>query len=372
MSESPGRRIHRFLVPLACLLLLPLSAVFADSPGTAPPAAPSLSVDPASAAATVERDLVGHGFPASTKVPIVVFAPDGSQTALAGESDASGSLSVLLTPPGGFTQDGLYRAVLREGSGQAQSALFAVGDGKPDLSAQPAVFSPYSALQILGSGLPPTQGIDLMLTLANDRGDRTLETSTDAAGFLQMFIWPEELGESFFEAGVYRAALPALGLSVIFQVREQPTGAVVAVSGPALSGSPAPIRFRRYAPHRYLWTVYADASGYVRGEMLFGPTDVSGSLDVQGLFVGLDGGQYRLATPYDWGETTFAAIPATPTPTETSTPTDTATATPTDFPTNTPTPAPVKYKKVCKRKHGKKKCKRVRVSPEPRMESGEK
>ena len=202
-----------------------------------------------------------------------------------------------------------------------------------------------------------------MLTPANDRGDRAFSVSTDAGGFLQAYIWPEELGESFFEAGVYRAALPALSLSTIFQVREKPIGAVMSVNGPASSGVATPIHFRRYSPGRYLWTVYADAAGRVRGEMLFGLTDRTGSLDGNAVFTGLEGGQYRLATPYDWGETTFTALPPTATPTPTDTPT--ATPTPTSTSTPTPTAVPPKYKKVCKRVHGKRKCKRVRVNPQP-------
>lgn len=354
--------MRRLALLLVCLLLVPLSAVFADSPGDSP-AVIGLAVTPLVAPGTAQRDLLGHGLPASTPFPVLVFAPDGSQSAMAGHTDASGNLEVPLTPPGGFSHEGIYRAVVDLGNGSAQSALFVVGDGKPQITVEPATFSPYSALQIIGAGLPPNQAFDLVLTPANDRGDRTFPVATDSNGFLQEYIWPEQLGESFFEAGVYRAAAPSLGLSATFPVGEKPIGAVVTIDGPVLSGTPAPVHFRRYGPGRDLWAVYADTSGHVLGEMLFGVTSASGSLDASASFMGLGGGQYRFATPYDWGETTFTAIPPTPTPTETPTATPMPTATST--PTSTPTPVPPKFKKVCKRKHGKKKCKRVPVSPEP-------
>lgn len=349
--------MRRALVLVICLLLVPLSGVLADSPGTQTAAEPSLSISPPAAPGIVPRDLVGHNLPASSPVPLVVVAPDGSESALAAHTNDQGDLALVLAPSDGFAQTGIYRAVLQLGGGSAKSVLFTVGVAEPVLTTEPDVFSPYSALQILGAGLPPNQAYDLVLTPANDRGDRTFSVSTDAAGFLQAFIWPEELDRTFFEAGVYRATLPALGLSVLFQVREKPVGSEVRIDGPVTSGNQAPVHFWQYAPGRYLWSVYADLTGRVRGEMLFGLTNPGGSLDVTAQFTGLAGGQYHFATPYDWGETTFTALSPTPTPTPTATPTVTPTA------TSTPTTAPPKYKKVCKKHHGKKKCKRVKIQP---------
>lgn len=357
--RDEGETVRRAALLIACVVLIPLSGVLADSPG-GPSAAPVvLTVTPATAPASATRDLVAHGVPPARSIPVIVFAPDGTQTELVGHSDEGGNLDVALSPADGFTQVGVYRAVLDLGNGPTQSVLFDIGDGTPLLTTEPIVFSPYSALQILGAGLPPNQSYDLVLTPANDRGDRTFRVSVDAGGFLQAYIWPQDLGESFYEAGLYRATLPALDLITDFQVREQPIGAVMSVDGPVLSGGDTPILFRRYESSRYLWTIYADSAREVRGEMLFGLTDAQGSLDAVATFTDLPGGLYRMATPYDWGETTFTAVPPTATPTDTPT----ATPTPTATATATSTPVPPVYKKVCKRKHGKRKCKRVRVSP---------
>jgi hypothetical protein len=356
--------VRRFLVLAALLALIPLSGVMADPQGGGSGGGITIAISPLSGPGSEPRELVAHGLPPLAPMPVIVFGPDGSQTVTAAHTDDKGNLDVAIAPPSGFGHDGVYRVVLDLGGGSSQSTLFAVGDGKPHLYAEPELFSPFSAFQILGSGLPPNQGFDLVLTPANGRAARTFPVSTDGFGFLQAYIWPDQLNEAFFEAGGYQVAVPALGLSAPFQVWERPIGAILSVDSTVISGDPEPLHFRRYESGRYVWAVYADSSGRVRGELVFGQTDIQGSLDASAVFPGLESGRYRLATPYDWGETAFSAIPATPTPTATATPT----ATPTDSPTPsvTPTPVPRTTRKVCKRVHGHKKCKRVKVAPEPR------
>lgn len=345
----------RAVLLVSCVIAVTLSQAFAQSSG--PPAPPLFvaTVSPAAGDRTLIRELRAQNLTPSAPFVITLLAPDGQESNIVAQADAAGNVDVTLTSPDGFKTDGVYRAVIGLPDGRAASVTFSVGGGKSVLSVQPDVVSPYSALQFLGSGLPADSALILTISLANGRGDRHFFVTTDAAGTATAVVWPQELGETLLEAGLYRASIPAAGVTATFSVSERPTESTVKVDSPVTPGALTPIHLRSYSAERRVWLVYANAQGAMRGEFLVGPTDRQGNVDTAVVFPALAGGQYLLASPYEWGETEFNVIPPTDTPT--AIPTPTATNTPTPDLTSTPTPTPRKVKKRCKvAKHHHKRC----------------
>lgn len=336
---------------IACLLLLSLSSAVAQTTGSPGHTFLTESISPVLGGPSTGRELRVQGLPASSPVRIVLFDPAGNQSTTVITADSSGTITTPLSWVGGFSAPGLYRVVVAAAPGPSVSAVFVVGDGTPRLYAEPTLFSPHSALQFIGTGFPADQPVSLTVSLSNGRGDRTVQGRSDASGNLLVYVWPEQLNEPFLETGLYAVAAPSLALSAGFTVAEKPLGATLSVDGPVLPGVPVPVHLGNYLPDHYVWAVYSASDGGEGGELLLGPTDSTGSLDTSVVLPPLSATQYHLATPYDWGETTFAAVPPTATPTATATPTPTATATATPKPT--PSRRRVKAK-PCARLHGRK------------------
>jgi hypothetical protein len=108
-------------------------------------------------------------------------------------------------------------------------------------------------------------------------------------------------------------------------LREHPASSSISVDGPVLGGAGATIHFRYYRPGRYVWGVFADMEGQPVGEFLIGETSAAGSADVSLSVPVLPAGENLIATPYDWGETSFEVVAPTPTDTPASAPTATRT-----------------------------------------------
>jgi hypothetical protein len=127
-----------------------------------------------------------------------------------------------------------------------------------------------------------------------------VHATPDAAGTFALYLWPEQLGFSFWSAGRYQVRVQ-LGsgstLSNVFYVREHPDGPAIDVPGTVVAGNPSRVEFRHYPAVRYLWSVYADMSGAVVGEFLVGPTDGIGQVIGSANFGGAASGTYLLATP---------------------------------------------------------------------------
>jgi hypothetical protein len=266
------------------------------------------------------------GLVPSATLTALVIDPTGEEQALSVNSDASGSASLALTPPDAGWRFGLYRIAVSLPNNAAMSATFAVSDGQQRLQANPYLPSPTSALLFTGMGFTPGATISLTLYLTGgQQGAHDIPVTVDAAGTFSVLVWPQQFGLPFFAAGDYRVASDD-GLSTPFRVREHPVSAAIAVSTPVASDRLSPVHFQNYQPHRFLWGLYATLDGHLAGEFLVGQTDAGGRVDASLDFGGLAPGRYLLATPYDWGETSFD-VPD-PTPTVTASPTPAVTATP--------------------------------------------
>ncbi len=360
-------RFRWFLIVALGVTALPFFHVAAKSAG--PSAA--LAVLPAVGGLTTVHQANLQGAPSNSPVTLVLFDPSGNQEVQQRLADATGTLSLELKPPSGSWQAGIYRLVAAVAGQDSVSATFVAGDGQPHLVVGPDLPSPTSVFMLQGSGFPPHAAVDLVVALASGLGERTVRATPDASGTFVVYVWPEQLGFSFWSAGRYEVRTK-LGsgstLSYAFYIREHPNGPAIDVPGTVVAGKPNQVEFRHYEPVRYLWSVYADATGTVVGEFLSGPTDGIGQSVGAGYFSGVAGGTYLLATPYDWGETSFEAIAPTATPTLTPSPSPTFTVTPTPTPTMTPTPTPtrtltpvriVRHKKCTRkqRQHHLKRCK---------------
>ena len=358
-----------FAVALIALVLCAAS-VSAQSTG---PASPSVSVSPVSGDVFTAHQVTVRGAPVTSDLVAVIFDPAAGQTVVHLKTDALGSAVFSLVPPSSGWQIGVYRTVIGLGGGVAVSTTFSAGDGGEHLIVGPALPSPNSALAVSGVGLPANSRIHLILTIGGGLGQRDINAATDAHGSLDLLLWPQPLGFAFFTAGTYVLSAPDLGVSTTFYVREHPSTSFIAVNDPAISGERTDVRFSAFPTALYVWAVYATDSGHTVGEFLLGPTDDRGSVSAALVFAGVSSGQYLLATPYNWGETSFALVAptatATSTPTSTETPTPTATPTPTRtaLPTRTPrptatrtpvrraTPGPVKVKRhTCTRSKKRK------------------
>jgi hypothetical protein len=304
----------------------------------ADPSSPVCTVTPASGDLTTVHQLHCHGLAPGGSFTAVLLDPGGAESVTQLLADASGGLQLALTPPDGSWKLGLYRLALQRPGSRSVSATFAAGDGGPHLWAEPDLPSPTSAFNFVGIGLPPSIGLRLQLYLTGgQQAVQTLEVATDAAGNLSTFVWPQQLGLTFFAAGDYRVTAPDLGLATDFRVREHPASSEVSVDQPVILGQYTWLHLAEYSPNRYVWGVYAAPDGSIEGEFLLGPTDSRGEATAAFTFSVSSGGQYLIATPYDWGESSFMVEANTATPTATATPTGTPTSTPAPSPTATRT-----------------------------------
>ncbi len=330
-----------FLIAVLAVAALPFFHASAKS--TASPEA--LAVLPAVGDLSTVHQVTVQRVPANSPVTVVLFDPAGNQAVQQRVADANGTLSLELKPASGSWQTGIYRVVAAVAGQDSVSATFVAGDGQPHLLVGPDLPSPTSVFMLQGSGFPPGQAVHVVVALTGGLGERTVHATADAAGTFALYVWPEQFGFSFWSAGRYevRAQVgsgPAL--SNVFYVREHPNGPAIDVPETVVAGNPSQVEFRHYPSVRYLWSVYADMSGTVVGEFLAGPTDGIGQVIGAEDFGGAASGTYLLATPYDWGETSFDAVAPTATPTPTPPPTaiPTVTPTPTMSPTPTITPLP--------------------------------
>ena len=329
-----------FVIALIALALCAAS-VSAQSSASG---APSISVSPPSGDVFTAHQVVLRGATPNADLVAVVFDPAAGQTVVNVTTDSSGTAAFSLVPPAGGWQLGVYRAVVGLGGGAAISATFSAGDGGEHLVVGPALPSPNSALVVSGVGLPANSTIHFTLTIGGGLGQRDISAMTDAQGALNLLLWPQPLGFAFFTAGTYALSAPDLGVSTTFYIREHPSTSFIVVNDPVTPGARTDVHFSAFPTARYIWAVYATNLGHTAGEFLLGPTDARGSVNTAVTFPALPSGQYLLATPYDWGETSFdlSAPTATVTPTSTATETPTATATPTPtrtaLPTRTPRP----------------------------------
>ena len=265
---------------------------------------------------------------------LVMFDPAGAETVLHAGADASGTAQIRLTPTAGGWQVGVYRVVVALPGNRSISTTFSANDGGRHLMIAPDLPSPNSVVEVSGVGLPINSDVHLSLTIAGGLGRRDVSARTDDQGTLVTFLWPQTLGFDFFSAGRYELAAPDLGLDVAFFIREHPSTSFITLDPSVKPGVDVPVTLQAYPVNRYIWAVYATENGNTGGEFLWGPTDARGATAGSVQFPQLPSGRYLLATPYDWGETTFSLVEPTPTLTPTSTPT------PTDTPTLTPTPRP--------------------------------
>lgn len=323
------------------LILISLSVVEAFAQSA--PAVPTVVVTPAAADLTTPRQVHISGLAPQESDVVVLFDPSGQQTATQSHADSSGAVDLSLQPPSGRWQVGMYRVAVGRLDDSSMSTTFVASDGKPHLFAEPNLPSPTSALNFVGTGLPPNQHVDLSLYLTGGQGGiESLPVTTDANGAFSTFVWPQQLGLPFFAAGDYLVTLPAASLSVPFTVREHPVSASPSISDPVLPGADFSVHLDNYPRNTYVWGLYADMQGHDVGEFLIGLIADSGQADARIPLPILAPGPYLLATPYDWGETAFTVLQPTPTPTAAALPTVAATATPKRVrPTATPTPKPL-------------------------------
>jgi hypothetical protein len=317
----------RVLVLALILASFSVMGAFAQSA----PVAPAVVVTPVAAGLTTGRPVQISGLGPDESDVIVLFDPSGQQTVMHSQADSSGAISLSLQPPNGSWQVGMYRIAVGRPDGSSVSATFIASDGVPHLFAEPNLPSPTSALNFVGIGLPANQQLDLHLHLTGGQvAIETVPITTDANGAFSVFVWPQQFGLPFFAAGNYLVTLPSASLSTPFTLREHPVSANPSVSGPVLSGTDLPIHFQNYSANAYVWGLYADMQGNDAGEFLVGPVAAGGQADARIPLPALAPGQYLLATPYDWGETTFTVLQptSTATPTATSRPRVVDTATP--------------------------------------------
>jgi hypothetical protein len=352
---------------LGLVLTVLLISTVRTSAQTSAPADPSVMISPPSGDIFTSHQVQLHGVAPNSDMLIVLFDPAGGQTMMHAVTDASGAAQLTLVPTNGAWQLGLYRAVVALGGGSSISAIFSVGDGAQHLMIGPDLPSPNSALEVSGIGLPPDSEIRLVLTIAGGLGERDVSARTDTQGTLAILLWPQPLGFDFFSAGRYELAAPDLNLDTAFFIREHPSTSFITLDSPVKPGDATPLQLQAFTPGRFVWAAYVTDAGQPAGELLLGPVDERGEVTTLVRFPALTPGRYLLATPYDWGETTFSIAAPTPTPVPTATPTGTATPIPTRTPRPTPTrtatrtaaPKPVATAhKICKRiKSHKKRCK---------------
>jgi hypothetical protein len=301
-----------------------------------------VTVSPASGGIFTLHQVQITGASANSDQLIVLFDPAGGQTVLHAQSDPSGAAQMTLAPAGGAWQIGVYRVVVALPGTRSMSAIFAVSDGGRHLMVAPDLPSPNSAVIVSGVGLPANSDAHLVLTIAGGLGQRDVSARTDGQGTLETILWPQALGFDFFSAGRYELAAPDLGLDDAFYIREHPSTSFITLDASVRPGMDVPLQLQAYATHRYVWAVYATESGQSEGEFLLGPTDDRGVTSSTIQFPDMAPGTYLIATPYDWGETTFAIPTPSPTATSTVTPTSTPTAdpSPTRIATRTPVPTP--------------------------------
>lgn len=317
-------------------LLLAVSTATAASAQSSAPPTPSVSVTPVAAPAGTPRVLTASGLPAASPVSIVTYDLTGAQTIQTMISASDGTLSAPLNVSDGATTSGMYRVVAASGWGASTSGLFAVTDGSPHLVAEPDLPSVTSALHVVGWGLPANQDCVVSLELANDRGTRLIDAHADSSGLLSLYVWPQQVGESFYEAGLYPVSIPALGLSAQFVVREHPGQSSMEALSPVGSDGVLHLQLTGYPAQRYIWATYERIDGTNAGEALLGQTDSVGNLIASASIPsGVDAGTYLISTPYEWGEAEFS-IPVAPQE-ATATPAATATATATASATAMPT-----------------------------------
>ncbi|HZU13495.1 MAG TPA: hypothetical protein VFB58_11695 [Chloroflexota bacterium] len=321
----------RVLALLLLALSFPLAAVRA---GTAP-ATPTITVTPEVGGPASTHQVVVSHVAAGQVVIFVLFAPDGQQTVYGTAADGNGDASLTLTPVPTW-EDGVYRIAASLPLGAGLSAVFVADDGLPHLYTGPASPGSWSTFALVGTGLPPNTATTVHLVPTGGiLAPRDFPVTTDAAGIFELYVWPQQLGMSFFEAGAYTLSIPAYGVSTTLVAREHPGSAAITVPAAVPAGASVPVAFSQYAPGRYVWGVYAGPNGQPVGEFLVGPTDEGGRVKAALSFPYLGNGTYYIATPYDLGETTFTVIPPTPTATPTA--------------TVTPTPRPVRT--TCGKKH---------------------
>lgn len=336
-------------VLLSCVLVLATVSIARGQ--TSPPLSPVLTVTPPTGDIYTAHQVRIDNMPAGAPL-MLLFAPNGTQTQLHPYS-AGGSYQVALTPPTGGWATGLYRVVLGLDGGRAMSRTFTAGTA-PELYVGPPSPSPSSVFNLVGTNLPPNTTVSVHLFLTGGiQGERVIPATTDGSGVFSIYVWPEALGFPFFPAGTYRASLPDYGLAAEFAAREHPVSSTLVADAAVTTGQQLTLHFTQYQANRYLWGVYAQGNGAAAGEFLVGPTSPSESADASISLGLLDAGRYFVATPYDWGETTFTVM-SSPTPTPTDTPTSTPTSTPTDTPTATPRPTSTPRPKVVCKKRGKK------------------
>ena len=339
---------------LAAVILAGLSAgrvAFQHSVARAD-ATVSLTVTPSSSDQQGARVLSAQGLPAGTHVTVAVFDPGGEEWIDTPSTDATGNVVDALQPPEGNWSLGLYRVVVGLPSGEAWSTVFAEGDGGPHIATASGTLSSWSVLNVMGSGLPAEQSLQLTISPANFRAPHSFTVQTGADGSLSASFWPQQFGENFWEAGYYQIDIPSLSLSVQIMAHEWPTAPVVRTDGTAISGGTLGVHLLNYVPQRYVWMPYASEDGSVTGDLLLGPIGGDRKLDVSAQLPVVPAGTYLIGSPYEWGEDQFVVMAPTDTPTET--PTMTPTATP--IPTSTPRPKPHHCKAGFHRVHGK--CKR--------------
>lgn len=364
-------RIRLLVLVLTALLL----SAARTSAQTSAPTVPSIVILPPSGDISTAHQVQVHGVTPNSTVLIVVFDPAGGQTTMHLGTDASGAAELTLDPTAGAWKLGLYRVVVALSTGSAISAIFTAGDGGQHLMVEPDLPSPNSAIEVSGFGLLPNSGIHLVLTIAGGLGTRQVTARSDAHGTFSSMLWPQALGFDFFSAGRYELAAPDLGLDTAFFIREHPSTSFISLDDSMKPGANTSLRLKAFTTGRFVWVVYATDSGQPVGEFLVGPIDEHGEVTKQLQFPALAAGRYLLATPYDWGETTFSVDAPTPTstpppPTATVTPMPTRTTTPTITRTARPTPTRtatrpaihkpvVTHHKACKRtknKNHKQRC----------------
>jgi hypothetical protein len=314
---------------VAIITSILLALTLTDSAAQTPPPALSIIISPPVAGIGVPRDLQLRNLASNLVVTAILFDPAAAQTTLELHADSSGAAAMALTPPGGSWTVGLYRVVVDTGGGASISAEFVASDGQPHLSEAEPAPSPFSALNIQGTGLPSNAPEDITVYFANQQGQRTFHETTDDNGALSLYVWPQQFGVTFFSSGTYRIVAPSLGLETDVTAREHPVSAFITVNGPVVPGAGTRVNFYSYTPNHYLWVVYSALAGTPAGETLVGPTDERGNAVASLPFSGLSSGDYLLATPYDWGEAAFSVSRPAPTSTPAVTLTPTATEAPT-------------------------------------------
>jgi hypothetical protein len=295
----------KFLFPLCIVLVLGFGVPASRATAQSKPM-PMVSVSPETGGVMAQHVLTAHGLPPNIRLTLLLLAPSGGQLPAPAVTNADGDLVYPFRPPGGIWEVGLYRVAVGLPDGTAYSAVFAASDGGAHLYALPNLPSPTSALMFAGTGLQPDTVISLTLDLTGGQaGIVPLSAHTDDAGNFWLLLWPQQLNLPFFAAGGYRIEVPAAGLSTSFSVREHPAGSTLTGSAAVIPSDPITLTLRFYRPERYVWGVYAGMDGIETGEFISPLLGASGTVTLNLSLAHALPGQYLVATPYDWGETTF-------------------------------------------------------------------